>query len=102
MNYHKNDCVSLAYLHSVALLQGWEILVIEGTFEKTPTTFTGYRIEQIQLKTLIITADITIYRTVITVSYQSRFPKVLTHGMLEEIFETGTVKEIENNYYGQL
>lgn len=95
--------LTLPYLRSTALLQGWEIKEVKA--------YDGYVVsnnklliaqELIYVKDYTIQIDLDLNRTEVFIFFKGSLYMKLTHELLDELITTGRVKYLYEAYYGGL
>lgn len=95
--------LTLPYLRSTALLQGWEtkeIKVYEGYILSNNKSLIAR--ELIYVGDYTIRIDVNLDHTEILIFFKNSIYMKLTHGVLDELITTGRVKYLYEGYYGGL
>lgn len=95
--------LTLPYLRSTALLQGWEtkeIKVYEGHIISNNKSLIAR--ELIYVGDYTIRIDVNLDHTEILIFYKKSVYMKLSHGVLDELITTGRVKYLYEAYYGRL
>lgn len=95
--------LTLPYLRSTALLQGWEIKEVkayDGLVISNGKVLIAQ--ELIHVKDYTIQIDISLHYTDIFIFFKNQVYTNLTHEVLDELVLTGKVKDLYEAYYGGL